>query len=191
MAKTVAVKIKRQRSSKDSPYWETFQFPYQDGENLIALLSEIRKNSITSEGKPTTPVAGIAPAWKRCVGPEHDHQRSSPAGVQRACECLEAPIMLEPLSKFPVIKDLMVDRTALFEKSKKKVKAWIPIDGTYPAGAGPRLAERDRSWAYDISRWMSCGCCMEACPNTTICLRSWARRLLHRCDCSTPIRRGK
>jgi succinate dehydrogenase / fumarate reductase iron-sulfur subunit len=46
----------------------------------------------------------------------------------------------------------------------KKVKTWIPIDGTYSSGPGPKMAERDRSWAYELSRCMSCGSCLEACP---------------------------
>ena len=49
--------------------------------------------------------------------------------------------------------------------SLKKVKAWIPIDGTYDLGAGPRMPERKRQWAYELSKCMTCGVCLEACPN--------------------------
>ena len=51
---------------------------------------------------------------------------------------LEQPIKLEPFSKFPVIRDLAVDRSVLFE-NLKAVKAWVPIDGTYDLGSGPRM----------------------------------------------------
>lgn len=43
---------------------------------------------------------------------------------------LEQPIRLEPMRTFPVVRDLQVDRSRMFD-SLKKVKAWIPIDGTY------------------------------------------------------------
>ena len=43
---------------------------------------------------------------------------------------LEQPIRLEPMSTFPVIRDLQVDRTRMFD-NLKRMKAWIPIDGTY------------------------------------------------------------
>ncbi len=50
---------------------------------------------------------------------------------------LEQPIRLEPFSKFPVVRDLAVDRSVLFE-NLKAVKAWIPVDGSYDLGSGPQ-----------------------------------------------------
>jgi len=57
--------------------------------------------------------------------------------VRQSCSALVdkvsedgAPITLEPMSKFPVIRDLFVDRSRLFN-DLKRVKAWVPIDGTY------------------------------------------------------------
>ena len=47
----------------------------------------------------------------------------------------------------------------------KQVKAWIPIDGTYDLGPGPRMPEKKRQWAYELSKCMTCGVCLEACPN--------------------------
>ncbi len=169
MAKTVEVKIKRQASTKDAPRWETFLLPYKDGGNVISLLMEIRRNPVTSDGKPTATVVWDCSCLEEVCGA---CSMIINGEVRQACsalvDALKHPITLEPLSKFPVIKDLMVDRIALFE-NLKKVKAWIPIDGTYPAGPGPRMAERDRSWAYELSRCMSCGCCMEACPKYNEC----------------------
>ena len=46
---------------------------------------------------------------------------------------LEQPIKLEPMSTFPVIRDLQVDRTRMFD-NLKRMKAWVPIDGTYDLG---------------------------------------------------------
>ena len=34
------------------------------------------------------------------------------------------------MKTFPVVRDLQVDRRRMFD-SLKKVKAWVPIDGTY------------------------------------------------------------
>ena len=43
--------------------------------------------------------------------------------VQQACTALvdnlEKPIVLEPMSKFPVIRDLQVDRERMFDNLKK------------------------------------------------------------------------
>jgi succinate dehydrogenase / fumarate reductase iron-sulfur subunit len=76
---------------------------------------------------------------------------------------LDQPIRLEPLSKFPVVRDLAVDRGVLFE-NLKRVKAWVPVDGTYDLGTGPRILPEVQEQAYPLSRCISCCCCMEACP---------------------------
>lgn len=46
-------------------------------------------------------------------------------------------IVLEPMSKFPVIRDLMVNRQRLFH-SLKRVQAWVPVDSYYDMGPGER-----------------------------------------------------
>ena len=60
----------------------------------------------------------------------------------RIVDQLEQPIRLEPMSTFPVIRDLQVDRTRMFD-NLKRMKAWIPIDGTYDLGPGPRMPEKN------------------------------------------------
>ncbi len=45
-----------------------------------------------------------------------------------------------------------------------KVKAWIPVDGYYDLGPGPRQSPQEQQQAYPLSQCMSCGCCLEACP---------------------------
>ncbi len=96
----------------------------------------------------------------------HADQRQSTHGVLRAGRSTAAadkPICIEPLSKFPVVRDLTVDRQFMFE-SLKRVKAWIPIDGTYNLGEGPRIAPEVQEKAYPLSRCISCGNCLEVCP---------------------------
>ena len=90
--------------------------------------------------------------------------------VRQACTALvdnlKQPIVLEPMTKFPVMRDLQVDRTRMFE-NLKKIKGWIPIDGTHEIGSGPIVSDKDRAIAYTLSEWMTCGCCLEACPRFT------------------------
>jgi len=56
-------------------------------------------------------------------------------GCSALVDNLEQPIRVEPLSKFPLVRDLQVDRTVLFE-NLMAVKAWVPVDGTYDLGSG-------------------------------------------------------
>jgi len=76
---------------------------------------------------------------------------------------LEQPIRLAPLSKFPVVRDLAVDRSVLFE-NLKAVKAWVPIDGTYDLGSGPKQFPSIQEQRYPLSNCISCTICMEVCP---------------------------
>jgi succinate dehydrogenase / fumarate reductase, iron-sulfur subunit len=76
---------------------------------------------------------------------------------------LDQPIRLEPLSRFPIVRDLSVDRSILFE-NLKRVYQWVPIDGTYPLGPGPRIDPATQELAFPLSRCMSCCLCMEVCP---------------------------
>ena len=75
-------------------------------------------------------------------------------------------IELRPLTKFPVIRDLMVDRRRLF-RALEKLQCWIPVDGYYDTGPGPRQSQQQQQQAYPLSQCMSCGCCLEACPQYT------------------------
>ena len=77
---------------------------------------------------------------------------------------LTQPIVLEPLTKFPLIRDLMVDRQKMFD-ALLKVKAWVPLDGTHDIHRhAPLISPKKQSLRYLISRCMTCGCCMEVCP---------------------------
>ena len=78
-------------------------------------------------------------------------------------DSLEQPIRIEPLSKFPLVRDLAVDRQFMFD-SLKRVKAWIPIDGTYDLGEGPRVSPEVQEAGYPLSNCISCGSCLEVCP---------------------------
>jgi len=92
-------------------------------------------------------------------------------GTRQACSALvdkllaehPAEIELRPMGKFPVVRDLVVNRRRLF-RALEKVKAWIPADGYYDLGPGPRQSQQEQQRAYPLSQCMSCGCCLEACP---------------------------
>lgn len=164
-AKTVIFEIERRNKTDDQSFWEKFELPYRMNMNVISALMEIRRNPITMEGKKTTPVAWDMNCLEEVCGAcsmviNGKARQSCTALVDQ----LEQPIKLQPMKTFPVVRDLIVDRSTMFN-TLKKLKAWIPIDGTYELGEGPRMPERKRQWAYELSKCMTCGVCLEACPN--------------------------
>lgn len=164
MADTVQLRIKRQDGPDGQARWETFAVPYTPGMNVISALMEIRINPATADGRKTTPVTWDSGCLEEVCGACSMRINGRP---RQACTALvdqlEQPITLEPFSKFPVVRDLMVDRSRMFE-ALKRVRAWVPIDGTYDLGAGPKVMPQVQDEMYKFSECMTCGCCLEACP---------------------------
>ncbi|WP_243291188.1 succinate dehydrogenase iron-sulfur subunit [Bacillus sp. FJAT-47783] len=164
-SKVVRFIITRQDQPDSAPYKEEFEVPYRPNMNVISALMEIRRNPVNAKGEETSPITWDMNCLEEVCGACSMVINGKP---RQSCTALidqlEQPIHLEPMKTFPVVRDLQVDRSRMFD-SLKKVKAWIPIDGTYDLGAGPRMPERKRQWAYELSKCMTCGVCLEACPN--------------------------
>ena len=161
---TIKVEIKRQ-SNPDAPATtEKFEIPYRPGMNITSLLGEIALNPVDVSGRATTPITYDSNCLEEICG---SCAMLVNGKARMACSALvdklEQPITLAPLSKFPVVRDLAVDRSVLFE-NLKKVKAWVPIDGSYDLGAGPRQAPQIQEQRYPLSNCISCTICMEVCP---------------------------
>lgn len=162
---TITIIVTRQDGPEGGSYEEEFKLPYRQNLNVISCLMEIRRNPVNSKGEKTTPIAWDMNCLEEVCGACSMVINGKP---QQSCTALidklKQPIRLEPMKTFPVVRDLMVDRSRMFD-SLKKVKAWIPIDGTYDLGPGPRMPEKRRQWAYELSKCMTCGVCLESCPN--------------------------
>jgi len=167
MPDTIYVKVKRKDSPQGASYWEEFEIPYRPRMNVISVLMEIQKNPVNAKGEPTSPVVWESSCLEEVCG---SCSMLINGKARQACSALvdklEQPIVLEPFSKFPCVRDLRTDRTKMFD-ALKRVQAWVPIDGTYDLGAGPRMAEKDQEIAYDLARCMTCGCCLEVCPQVS------------------------
>ncbi|HEY8751853.1 MAG TPA: succinate dehydrogenase iron-sulfur subunit [Tepidisphaeraceae bacterium] len=167
---TVTIRIRRQDSPVAAPRWEEFSVPHRKNMNVISCLQWIAAHPVTTAGQKTT-----TPVWESgCLEEVCGACTMLINGkCRQACSALvdklgdpAEPITLEPLSKFPLVRDLWVDRERLF-KDLKRVKAWVPIDGTYDLGQGPPISKDLNDDRYPLSRCISCGCCLEACPQYT------------------------
>ncbi|MBN2172443.1 MAG: succinate dehydrogenase iron-sulfur subunit [Candidatus Krumholzibacteriota bacterium] len=161
---TVVFRIKRQENPAARPHWEEFAVPYREKLNVIVCLNEIRRHPVTRDGRKTTPVAWECACLEEVCGScaMIINGKARPA-CSALIDELKQPITLEPMAKFPVVRDLVVDRSRMFD-ALKKVRAWVQLDGTWHLGPAPRWNERERFRAYDFSRCMTCGVCLEVCP---------------------------
>jgi succinate dehydrogenase / fumarate reductase iron-sulfur subunit len=165
--KWVTFRIWRQESASAPGGFEEFRVPWRKGANVISCLMEIQRNPVNAAGKTTTPVTWDAACLEEVCG---SCAMNVNGKVRMACSALvdklEWPITLEPMRKFPMVRDLAVDRTRMFE-SLKRVKAWIELDGTYNIGPGPRQSQSEQAQRYVLSTCITCGSCLEACPQIT------------------------
>jgi len=163
--KTVKLIVTRQDTADSKPYKEEFEIPYRPNMNVISAFMEIQRNPLNTKGEAVAPVCWESNCLEEVCGACSMVINGKP---RQACTALvdklEQPITIAPMKTFPVIRDVIVNRNRMFE-SLKRTKAWIPIDGTYDLGPGPRMAEAKRQWAYELSKCMTCGVCLEACPN--------------------------
>src|SRR5690625_581760 len=163
--KIIKINKKRQENPESRPYWEEFELGYREKMNVISPLMEIQRNPVNAKGDKTTPVTWDMNCLEEVCGACSMVINGT---ARQSCTALidqfEQPIKLEPMSTFPIVKDLQVDRSFMFD-NLKRVQAWVPIDGTYDLGPGPRMPEKKRQTAYELSKCMTCGVCLEVCPN--------------------------
>ena len=162
------VRVLRQDVPGGSSYWERHTVKRENDMNVISVLQRIAANAETADGEKTTPVAWDCNCLEEVCGACTMVVNGK---VRQACSALVDKLLvdnpeeieLRPMTKFPVVRDLMVSRSRLF-RALQKVKAWIPVDGYYDMGSGPRVSAESQEQAYPLSQCMSCGCCLEACP---------------------------
>ena len=165
------VRVLRQDRPNLPSYWQTFSLKRAPGLNVTSVLQHIAAHPLTASGEHVAPVAYDANCLEEVCGA---CTMLINGRVRQACTALVDRLLVDhpehielcPMSKFPVIRDLMVDRRRLF-RALEKLQGWIPVDGYYDVGPGPRQSQEEQQQAYPLSKCMSCGCCLEACPQYT------------------------
>ncbi|MFI5288161.1 MAG: 2Fe-2S iron-sulfur cluster-binding protein [Polyangia bacterium] len=145
----VQLKIKRQEHPDAFPRWDELEVTGPAGLTVLGALSALGPAPITRDGRTVT-----RPAWSKeatCADESCGactmlvNGRVAQACSLRADEEVQ-PIELRPLTKFPLVCDLIVDRARLAADLAR-------------VGALPAV---DESLA---ARCLACAACLEACPS--------------------------
>lgn len=159
----ITIRIKRRESAAAPIYEEVFYYNGDETVTVADFLTNINKEISLRKGetgKTTTPID-----WEcGCLEGKCGACAMVINGVPRlACRAFlkdtakKGHICLEPLSKFPLIRDLKVDRQIIFETLRKH-KLWtenaVVSDDT-----------ETRHLIYQAGQCLECGCCLEVCPN--------------------------
>ena len=154
------VKILRRRSRDTEPYWQEFNIDKNNELSVAGVLEQL--NSMDElrdvEGKIAKRIEWECSCLQGMCGACAMVINKRPA---LACEVFlrdikTDTISLEPLSKFPVIRDLVVDRS-IIEDNLKKAHAYIEEF----KGNNPKIYDQ----MYSVGKCLKCGLCLEVCPN--------------------------
>src|ERR1700676_1968022 len=139
------VRVLRQDAPGEASYWERHRVAYERDMNVISVLQHIAAQATTSDGRRVAPVAWDCNCLEEVCGActmvvNGRVRQACSALVDRLLEDEPTEIELRPMSKFPVLRDLVVARGRLFP-AREKLDCGIPVDGYYDLGAGPQVSQ--------------------------------------------------
>ena len=156
------VRILRQESPTSEQYWESFEYDGPQDASVAGMLDHLNYNDdiVNDAGQKTRRIAWECSCLQGTCGACAMVINGTPA---LACDTflkdLEGnEVVLRPLAKFPVIRDLAVDRTSIHH-NLKRCDVYI--------GAYQPLGNQSFSHQYDAAKCLKCGLCLEICPNYT------------------------
>ena len=154
------VKIKRQRNFESESYWQSFNYNGPEHVTVSAVLDALNYTDdlFDTEGKSAPRIRWECSCMQAICGGCAMVINGVPA---LACstfadEVKGKELVLEPLSKFPVVADLIVDRSIIYENLIKS-KAYLESFAVSNA--------HQHEQQYSVAKCLKCGLCLEVCPN--------------------------
>lgn len=155
------MRIKRQNSFEAEAFYQTILCDCDAETNIATLLREINAEEILDiDGIPVGEIAWECSCLQKKCGACAMRINGMPrlACDTKIGDLKSKTVTLEPLKKFPVVRDLIVDRSILRE-NLIALHNWLESEAT--------KSRKTVDLAYDASRCIQCGCCLEVCPNFT------------------------
>ncbi len=155
------MRIKRQNSFEAEAFYQTILCDCDAETNIATLLREINAEEILDiDGIPVGEIAWECSCLQKKCGACAMRINGMPrlACDTKIGDLKSKTVTLEPLKKFPVVRDLIVDRSVLRE-NLIALHNWLESEAT--------KSRKTVDLAYDASRCIQCGCCLEVCPNFT------------------------
>lgn len=160
MVINMKIRIKRQDAPESASYWQSFDFLGKGRKTVAGILDEInyRDDLIDENGVPSRRIRWECSCMQKMCGGCAMIINGTPA---LACATfvdteVEELLVLEPLTKFPVISDLVTDRSCILEH-QKAAEMYL----------GEKGAENKKEFVnrYSVAKCLKCGLCLEVCPN--------------------------
>lgn len=158
----IKVTVLRQKEKDSKAYFQSFNYIGKLHIPVTTLLENLNNSEklVDIEGNECEPIRWECSCEQGLCGSCAMVINDIPSlACQVFCDSIinqNNEIKIEPLSKFPVIKDLIVDRSEMFN-IMKEMKLWLE----QPA----KVNIKEVPFQYEVSQCLMCGLCLEACPN--------------------------
>ena len=154
------VTIKRRYAPDAEPYWQSFTYNGPAHVTVSAVLDALNYTDdlFDTEGNPASRIRWECSCMQAVCGGCAMVINGVPAlaCATFADEVKGDTLILEPLSKFPVVADLIVDRSIIYD-NLTAAKAYLE---TLAASD-----KRQHAHQYSVAKCLKCGLCLEVCPN--------------------------
>jgi succinate dehydrogenase / fumarate reductase iron-sulfur subunit len=169
----VTLRVQRQASPTAPPRWEGFTLQWRADLTVATCLAELRDRAAAAAsfgaGDPGASPAERAPIeWTECRGrctgacAMRINGAARPACTTRIDALAPGVITVQPLMKFLVVCDLIVDREPMIANIEA-LRMGAGSAGS--SGAGPAtVGDASGDPALAVARCTQCGLCLEACP---------------------------
>ena len=154
------VKIKRQETLESTAYWQSFTYDGPKHATVSAVLDALNYTDdlFDVDGNPAARIRWECSCMQAMCGGCAMVINGVPAlaCATFADEVKGKELVLEPLSKFPVVGDLIVDRSIIYDNL---IHAKVYLE---------TLAGTDKNQhkqQYSVAKCLKCGLCLEVCPN--------------------------
>lgn len=173
----LTLKIWRQKSPSDKGGFETYKVEANEHMSFLEMLDVLNEDLI---GQQKEPVSFEHDCREGICGTCNLVINGSPHGPQKGTTTCQLhmrhfndgdTITIEPFraKAFPVIKDLVVDRTS-FDRIIQ-AGGYVSVNtGAAPDGNAIPIEKEDASKAFDAAACIGCGACVAACPNASAML---------------------
>ncbi len=149
--------IQRKERGTQDVYWENFVYEKDEHITISILLEEINQCNCKKIGwRPIewecSCIEGMCGACAMKIN------RIPRLACQTFCDEIKSEsnsIIIQPLSKFPNIVDLVVDRTVM-HKNLERMQVWKKENG---------IGSKSGNDNSELGLCLLCGCCLEVCPS--------------------------
>ena len=151
----IEISVKRQKNKEEKSYMQKFTYTGDGNLTVADWLTEVNQKEAKTD-RIAWECGCLEKKCGACAMLVNDYPTLA-CSIFLKNVVKRGKIKLEPLSKFPLVRDLIVDQSIIFD-TMKNMKLWMSEKNTSEYSWNQELQ-------YNAGQCLQCGCCLEICPN--------------------------